>query len=540
MEPRERREDHSTDGFTGASQNHADTRNAPGWELVFPKEHALSLVWTVWTKERREEDMRLNLWSDELKQLHIDESRLAQENRRIQIWLTKVARARLMQMADSPSLDEGAVIFLSSDAMVAWLLLLPAVGEGKQLSASQIHQALMRRGVTYGICWNTICEMSECPQRNFHIFTIACGKMPVRGQDGAVVDRYPRVLEANLKVDELGAADYEALNLVQDIREGDVICDIVLPTKGKSGRTVTGKAVAAAEGHPAQVPQGRNTCLSEDGTQLLAQRDGHLYFSGRSFQVKPVLHLYEDHFPSEPSIKFLGDIHIHGDLCGDVSVYAIGNVQIDGVIEGCKVEAGENIIVSSGVLGQDRAVLHAQKSVYAKYLEHCSVYAVESVQADCIISSNVYSNGDVRVRTGRGAVVGGIIRAAREVSAITIGSKAERETQVMLGGKPCEEAERMQIAAEIQEIERAMAQDREETSVSKLRLRQCVAKMKLEKIEKDLEEDVKRNLESDCCRMQFDTAYPGTSVSMRHLTYHVEREMHDGTIGLNNGAIRRI
>lgn len=250
------------------------------------------------------------------------------------------------------------------------------------------------------------------------------------------MEHYPRVLEPDIPVDELGNADYSTLNLVQDIQKGEVICEIVPPTRGTPGNTVTGRPIPAECGKPAEVPQGRNTVLSEDGRNLVATRAGHVEFSGRVFQVKPVLEIPDQITTAMGDLNFLGDIHIHGDVCSGVSIRALGSIQVDGVIEGCTVEAGEHIIVSSGVQGQERAVLRAHKSVFAKYLEHCCVYARESVQADCIINCDIYSNGSVRARTGRGIILGGTIRAATQVSAKIIGSKAERLTMVALGGPP--------------------------------------------------------------------------------------------------------
>ena len=518
----------------------------PRYEIVFPAEHVLCQLWAVWTGQGAQgQSLRLSLAPEETGQ-PVPLNDPARETKRIQVLLTHIAKARVSQLAAHVDADEMAVVIPALNEMMAWLFLLPPVGQGKQLSASQLHQALLRRGVTYGINWNVICGISDCIHRYFYLFPIAFGKAPVPGRDGQVVDRYPRVLEEPLQVDELGQANYETLNLVQDIRKGDIICEIVPPKGGWAGHTVTGKNIPAPQGKPAEVPQGRNTCLSEDGTYLLAQQDGHLCFSGRSFQVRPVLDLYETSETCERSIKFLGDVHIHGDLCSGAAICAIGNVQIDGAVEICTVEAGENIIVSSGVQGQNRAVLRAQKSIYAKYLENCNVYAQESVQADCIINCEVYSNGDVRVRTGRGVMIGGTIRAAREVSAATVGSKAERTTLIQLGGKPCEEAERTQILEEIQGMEEEMRQlthqkgsDACEQKMSKLRLKQCVAQMKLEKIDKDLEEQAEACIACDRRQLRCDTAYPGTTVSMDHESYRVVKEERGCVIRFINGCLEK-
>ncbi len=519
----------------------------PEYEIVFPPEHDLCKLWTLWAgQEALGQSLRLSLLPEGRDGPPVPAERVASESGRIRATLTHIARVRIQQILAHASENEMAVVFLSGDEMIAWLVLLPPIGAGKTLSASQIHQALLQRGVTYGLDWNLICGMSDCAHRYFYLFPIAIGKAPAPGRDGQIYDRYRRVLEEPVQVDELDQANYETLNLVRDIRKGDVICEIIPPTGGVSGRTVTGKRIPASQGRQAEVPQGRNTCLSKDGTCLVAERDGHLCFSGRSFQVRPVLDLYETSDACQRSIKYLGDVHIHGDLCSGATICAIGNVQIDGAVEVCTVEAGENIIVSSGVQGQGRAVLRAQKSIYAKYLENCGVYAQESVQADCIINCEVYSNGDVRVRTGRGVIIGGTIRAAREVSAATVGSKAERTTLIILGGKPCEGAERAQILAEIQGMEEEMSQlarqgtsDACEQKKSKLRLRQCVAKMKLEKIDKELEEQAEACIACDQRQLCCDTAYPGTTVSMDHKSYRVVKEERGCVIRFANGFLER-
>lgn len=546
MKTKNNMELHSSAG-NFAQDSAENASQEPGYEIVFSPEHDLCKLWTIWAgQEALGQSLRLSLMPEEPDRLPFPAERLASESSRIRVLLTHIARVRIKQILAHASEDELAIVFLSGDEMIAWLLLLPPIGKGKILSASQIHQVLLRRGITYGINWNTICGMSDCTHRYFYLFPIAFGKAPVPGRDGQILDRYPRKLEVPAQVDELGQANYETLNLVREIQKGDIICEIIPPTGGVSGRTVTGKNIPASQGKQAEVPQGRNTCLSEDGTCLVAERDGHLCFSGRSFQVRPVLRLYETSDTCERSIKYLGDVHIHGDLCSGATICAIGNVQIDGAVEVCTVEAGENIIVSSGVQGQNRAVLRAQKSIYAKYLENCSVYVQESVQADCIINCDVYSNGDVRVRTGRGVIIGGTIRAAREVSASTVGSKAERTTLIMLGGKPCEEAERAQILEEIQGMEEEMSQlarqgtsDACEQKKSKLRLSQCVAKMKLEKIDKDLEEQAEACIACDRRQLCCDTAYPGTTVSMDHESYRVVKEERGCVIRFANGFLEK-
>lgn len=169
--------------------------------------------------------------------------------------------------------------------------------------------------------------------------------------------------------------------------------------------------------------KGRNTEISQDGLHLISTHIGHVEFSGNEFQVNPILDIEGNVNPLIGNINFLGDIHIHGDVCCGVSIRATGNIQVDGVIEACIIEAGKNIVVSSGIQGQNSAIIKAHKCVYAKYLENCKVYAKEDVYADCIIGCNIYSNGSIKATTGRGAIIGGTICSSKEVLANSIGSK---------------------------------------------------------------------------------------------------------------------
>ena len=516
---------------------------------IFYPDHDLCKLWSLWSGlSCQDAPLRLEQFFEQSSQLAVAQFS-SKDKYRLWDFLTAAARKRIESISAisvyAPlDLDEEAFIFFSGNEMDAWLFLFPPMGQGKQLSPSQIHKILAHQGVTFGVDWMRLWKLSSVTQRYFQLFPMAHGALPEPGQDGQILDHYPRSLQEDVHVDELDQATYTTLKLVQNIQENDIICEIIPPTPGKPGTTVTGRIIAATDGKPALVPQGRNTRLSDDGKYLLAARNGHVAFSGRNFQVKPVLHLYEKDIASKQNIKFLGDIHIHCDIGRGISICAMGMIQIDGAVECCAIEAGEDIIVSSGVQGQDKAVLHAQRSVYAKYLEHCTVYARNSIQADCIIACDIFSNGTVKARTGRGAIIGGIIRSSGQVSAITVGSKAECPTTVLLGGQPCEEAERAQVQLELENIEKSLASLEQkphdqalEQKLSKLRLNQYVAKMKLEKFSKELETHSTLSTNRDMRRLRCDTVYPGTTVTINHSSFRVSQTQSNCVIGVVDGLV---
>lgn len=532
----------------GAHTDDAAPRTAH--EITFPPEHPICALRDLWLSTPGSGvPLRLDLLCGQSGDSILPEHTLSREDAPFVISLTRFATKRIQRLftGSAPNtgadLNEGIFLYLSSDGMAAWLLLLPPVGNGAALTTEQLEQALARRGVIYGVDKHLLEQLPTQPQRYFRLFRIAVGALPVPGEDGSIVDHYPRTVRADLPVDELAQADYETLRLVQDIRQGDVICEILPPTQGCPGNTVTGRLIPAKPGNPAQAPQGRNTVLSEDGRFLLAARDGHVEYTGRSFQVKPVLDIAGDVSGDTGIVNFLGDIHIHGDVFRGATIRAMGSIQIDGVVEDCSIEAGQDLVVSSGVQGQDHGVIQAHRSVYAKYLEHCRVYAQESVQSDCVIDCEVYSNGTVRVRTGRGVIIGGTIRAAQEVDAATVGSKAERLTSIILGGMPCEDLERRQIQAEV-EAAKAALQALESTpecpdrnqALSKQRMGLYVAQMKLKRLENSAEH-LPPSPDQDHRRLNCGAVYPGTVVTVDHASYRVSRVMQECAIGLKNGLV---
>lgn len=524
----------------------AQPRETPEGDAWFPAGHGFHRLHALW-QGQESGTPSLALWEDARRACPLSPQELEAERERLIQALGTAAENRWKSLAGREMLDEEAFLYLDGRQMIAWLLLFPPVGGGERLTLRHLYRELVRGGVVSGVDRKRLEELPEREERHFRLFPIACGKPAVDGVDGQVIERYPRKLEPHVQVDELGHADYVSLKLVQNIKKGDIICELIPPVPGQDGETVTGKPIPARAAAAVEVPQGRNTKLSDDERYLVSTRDGHVEFTGLHFQVKPILEIAESVDQSRGTVNYLGDIHIRGDVCRGAVVRAMGNIQVDGVIEGCTIEAGENLIVSSGIQGQDSAVIRAHESVYAKYMERCSVYARENVEADCIVDCTIYSNGCVKARTGRGAIIGGSIHAAEVVSAATVGSKAERTTAIQLGGLPCEGAERLQLLAEVERAEQAVQQGEREpdsreknSALPKLRLNLCVAKMKLEKFDKEMNAGGPSPEEYSSCRLVCDEAYPGTVVQIGHNAYRMEGVERNCTIGMAGGQVRPI
>ncbi len=519
--------------------------------ITLPEDHALYQLWHMYAEQVIDASgIQLELMPSEYAELPLSLDEVAGEASSFRQMLDRSAQKRTWMVSVAtgaetiPDLDSQINVHLSKNQMVAWIIVYPPIGQGQNFTKEILTQTLKQFKVNFGLDTELIESLPTLKNRYFHIFPIARGIYPIDGVDGEVIDHFPRATQHEVTVNEFNQVDYTSLNLIHNVQEGDVICDIKLETPGVDGKTVTGSVLAAHNGVKPTIPQGRNTVLSEDGTKLLADCTGHVEFSVRSFQVRSVLEVAGNVDYSIGNISFLGDVHVSGDITSGFTVRAAGNIQVDGVVEAATVEAGGNLVVACGVTGQERAIIRAHQGIYAKYLENCCAYARQGIQTDCIINCNVYSDTDIIVRSGRGTIIGGTIRASQEVSATTVGSKNEMSTTIILGGLPCEAFEREQMLAELAQIENALARlepqpdsPAKKSQLSEQRLKLYVAKMKLKKFDQDFKAINSQFAETDSRRLICTMIHPGTTVTIDTQSIQLEHLERNCIVHLSHGSI---
>lgn len=446
-----------------------------------------------------------------------------------------------------PDLDALPCFFLSSDKLYAWVIVLPPVRKGQEISRELLYKALKEQGISYGVDERLADHLAHDENRYFNLFLIARGKPAFDGKNGNIVDNFPRVIERVLETDEYDQVDYTALNLIHNVAEGEEICHLIKPTDGEPGCTVLNQELPAKSGRSVPLPKGRNTEISEDGTQLLATISGHVEFTGRSFQVKPVLDIKGDVDFSTGNLNFLGDINIQGDVLSGFTVRASGNIHVGGVVEaGSFVEAGGDLVVVKGILGDGITTVQSQKSIFSKYIENATICVRENIQTDCIVGSGIYCGGEVLVRSGRGAIMGGRTWAAHKISARTVGSPSECKSSIVLGGRPCmifeQEAARREVNALEMEMEKLECQPDSPTKsslIGKVKIRLTAAELKLQRAKKILEEqaDAKDDGDADDGRLECDIAYPGTKVMFGEETLRLHQTARQCVIKKLSGEI---
>lgn len=504
-------------------------------------EGALYNVWRAWRGELSPPVLSLN--GPDARPLPLDEQALLRERVRLTAQLEQDAQKRLRALEEAAARGVGLKAdcrcYVSNDGMVAWLFLFPPSASELKLQFDCIAEAMQAGNINAGIDSTAVTALFE-QRRYFELTPFALGTPPVQGKNGQIIELYPREVTPEVKLMDDGTADYRAVNYVQRIQKGDAICEIVPPVEGKAGMRVDGVPVEPRPVKAARIPAGSNTTVSEDGLHLLASRDGHLEYTGTNFQVKPVLEIAGDVDYSTGNIDFLGDVHICGDVRENFTVHATGTVTVDGLVEAACVDAGGDILISCGVLGDNRALLKSRGNIRARYMESCVAYAGKCVYTDCIIGSQIYADDMIEVTTGRGTIIGGTLTAARAVKARMIGSQAGRTTEIRLGEYPYiqeqlrnSEADLKAIYQEMEELQKElfylqMQQGMEGATerLAKNQLRRSVLAMKEEQITKRRAKTESMVPELSKCRLECGIVYPVTMLIVQQAVRRFDSVKH--------------
>lgn len=356
------------------------------------------------------------------------------------------------QELEPKPIDAQIITYLSKNKMCAWIYVVAPKHGGSPVTLGKLKESLKEQGINTGIQESRLKRIYENKIYSKPVM-VAAGDLAKDGVDGYCIDHYKRVVTLELVEDEKGQVDYKDLNNIQEIEKGGIICEIVPPVSGTPGMAVTGELIAFRKtGSKAEVPNGRNTVLSEDNSKILSQLDGHVFFANGRFNVEPVLHIAGDVDSSTGNLDFNGDIVIKGDVRNGFTVAAQGNVRIQGSVEGALIKAGMDIVIGMGVMGNGEGKLECDGNIRCRYLENCKVYAQGNVYADSIICSDVRCNDAVIATSGRGVIIGGRIVASKTIEAKTIGSKSHRFTELILGGTPHTVEEEQSVVRELKQL----------------------------------------------------------------------------------------
>lgn len=299
-----------------------------------------------------------------------------------------------------------------------------------EISTDEILNYLAEQGIVYGIRENEIRAYCQNKEYNKEL-TAACGKEPVHGKDAELVYDFDISKGCRFTEKEDGSIDFHNLNNVINVNKNDVLCHIIPVKEGEDGIDVYGDVIAFKKGKTVSFNNGNNTHVSDDGLKLLASSDGSAEIQNDKVYVESVYKV-ENVDNETGNIDFVGNVVINGDVKAGFSVFSKGDIKIRGMVEGAHIKADGDVVIGKGMNGMGKGTIYAKGNITSKYIENATIGSDKCIYAEALINSDVTAKESIILRGSNAAIIGGTSQAENIISAKTIGSKTNAETNIII------------------------------------------------------------------------------------------------------------
>lgn len=348
-----------------------------------------------------------------------------------------VAALRLAECVDA-----SFTVTLAADGLSALLDITPAQGGGPVDEAAVLGE-LAAKGVTSGIDGAAIRQAVAADAASAVV--IARGRAPVHGENGRFERLLPEVRDRSPQVDESGRIDYRELGDIAVVHPGERLMLRHPATEGTPGLTLLGVPMAARPGKDLMFASNLSGVSIDPGNPnlLLAAIVGQPVQVAGGMIVEPVYSVGEVGTASG-NISFDGSVVIKGDVAAGMTVRASGDIEIGGMVEAATLEAGGNIVIKGGTVGNlgrkegGEHLLRCGGSFHAAYAQQARIEAGDSIFIDdtamqCeLVAVNHILVGGKR----RGHIIGGRAQATLSIKGKVLGSPNRVATRFEIGVDP--------------------------------------------------------------------------------------------------------
>ncbi len=344
---------------------------------------------------------------------------------------------------DSVEKEYKIEVSITEGGLLASVKVTPITSELSAISVPDLQEAIKDAGVTFGIWSDALHRIADELTLNKWV-TVAKGEKSGDGEDGYVKYHFSKEgKRVKLHEDSSGRVNFKDMDLIQNVTKGDILCELIPPEEGKMGRTVKGEEIHGKLGAAAKLPPGKNVETSDNGTKLIAAIDGMVTWIDPEIVVEPI-YVVDKVDSSTGNIRFNGSVVVNGEVGDGYEIHAAEDVTITMSVGRVTIEAGGNINISGGILGQESAHISALGSIHAKFVQDAFLSAKKEIMVDDYIrSSEINAVGPVIVRSPNGWISGGMISSEAWIYCHTIGIASNPvDTSLTIGHNPALSSER--------------------------------------------------------------------------------------------------
>jgi len=326
------------------------------------------------------------------------------------------------------------IVDISENELECYITVIAQEGE-KEPTMEEARQVLKNAGILFGIKERELAEIFEKKAFKMKIL-IAAGIPLIDGKDAEIKYHFTTSGSGVPRELEDGSVDFKDIGIIQNVREGEVLAEVIPPVQGKDGMTITGEKLIPKVGKDCMLPKGKNTEISpDDPNKLIASIGGNVSLRGKHLvEVNPLFTIKGDIDFSTGNVKYIGVLHIKGDVKSGFSVEAEEDITIDGVVEDATVESKKNVVIKTGFIGRGEGKIKAGGNVALKYAENQTIIADGNVIASESLRHCTVESGEKVISKGKnGVILGGRITAVQGVEAKILGSSQNTKTEIEVG-----------------------------------------------------------------------------------------------------------
>lgn len=495
----------------------------------------------------------------EMLMVYLDAKKIEYDIKEVNQALKQVTEPSLIKINSKEQLpeDEYLSITISPDSMEAVGVFFPPSSKGKLMTKAEILQDLELAGVRYGILEKFVDAYLAGRQFCVRI-PLARGTKVREGKNAEITYHFNTKIDSKPRMLEDGSVDFHHLDMISHVSEGDVLATLSPAEPGTPGKNVRGALVQPKKVANKKLRHGNNIHLSEDGTIMYSDVNGHASLAEDQVFVSNTYEVPADVSVASGDIAYDGNVEVKGNVVTGFSVKAKGDIIVNGVVEAAYLEADGQIILKRGMQGMGKGVLKAGGNIVSRFLESCEVTAGGNVTADAIMHSKVVAKGNVEAGGKKGMITGGEIHTRCNISARVLGSTMATATLLESGIGEEVMTEYRRINKEIEELQEEIEKSLQslmlfkkkiqlgEAVTPELKTQLLAARQKYEDLTKTMTQKTERNdvLKEEIenyrgGRIKYlETAYPGVKVNIDNILYIVRDELSRGQFVREGGDIK--
>jgi len=332
-------------------------------------------------------------------------------------------------------IDIDSLIQLSSDNMLARIILQPSAAGPSQLNAEAILAILREHGIACGIDDAVIrqCEtLLNGPPFRPTTLVIARGVMPVNGHDSCLrfeVEIGP--IPGTFLKD--GTIDYRERKVFVGVTEHQIIATKVRETSGTPGKDIYGHTLPAVSGRDVPIKLTGDVAYREENRQVVATHAGVLsVVNDNEIKVCARQIIDGDVDFSVGNLSSEHSIQIKGSIQPSFSVRTRGDLLLEGNVYAATINSHGNVVIRGGVL-EEKASVFSGGDIDVGFVERGSVSAggIITIRRSAYYG-RITSERDI-ICSPECRFVGSVAQAGGSFTATNIGSPQAEGATIIAG-----------------------------------------------------------------------------------------------------------